>query len=193
MKISRRRLVDFVKTLHQKACRTCSTIIFPHSTNQIIDLWRCRRQILNSLLFHKENTLSWYCNTWMLKLSPKKTKIIIFQRCKRKCDSSFYICNEKNLVQNYTYLGISSTGNFTLSQDHLQQKVLHLLFSLGRKTDFKSPKPSLACKICDSMISPILTYSSEVWGTLNFVSRISNPGTILQSKKLICNSVLGSA
>ena len=31
-----------VKTLHQKACRTCSTIIFLHSTNQIIDLWRCR-------------------------------------------------------------------------------------------------------------------------------------------------------
>ena len=28
--------------LHQKAYRTCSTIIFPHSTNQIIDLWRCR-------------------------------------------------------------------------------------------------------------------------------------------------------
>ena len=55
MKISRRRLADYVKTLHQKACRTCSTIIFLHSTNQIIDLWRCRwrcrRQILNSLLF----------------------------------------------------------------------------------------------------------------------------------------------
>ena len=28
MKISRRRLADYVKTLHQKACRTCSTIIF---------------------------------------------------------------------------------------------------------------------------------------------------------------------
>ena len=27
-KISRRRLADYVKTLHQKACRTCSTIIF---------------------------------------------------------------------------------------------------------------------------------------------------------------------
>ena len=40
MKISRRRSVDYVKTLHQKACRTCSTIIFLHSTNQIIDLWR---------------------------------------------------------------------------------------------------------------------------------------------------------
>ena len=54
MKISRRRLADYVKKLHQKACRTCSTIIFHHSTNQIIDFWRCRwrccRQILNSRL-----------------------------------------------------------------------------------------------------------------------------------------------
>ena len=38
MKISRRRLADYVKTLHQKAC---CTIIFLHSTNQIIDL-QCR-------------------------------------------------------------------------------------------------------------------------------------------------------
>ena len=39
--------------LHQKACRTCSTI-FPHSTNQIIDLWRrrgrFRRHFANSLV-----------------------------------------------------------------------------------------------------------------------------------------------
>ena len=51
VKTSRCRLADYVKTSHQKACRTCSTIIFLHSTNRIIDLWRCRwrccRQILN--------------------------------------------------------------------------------------------------------------------------------------------------
>ena len=34
MEISRRHLAD-VKTWHNKACRTCSTIIFPHSTKQI--------------------------------------------------------------------------------------------------------------------------------------------------------------
>jgi len=52
--ISRRRLADYVKTLQQKARRTCSTIIFLHLTIQIINLWRCRRrsrrQILNSLV-----------------------------------------------------------------------------------------------------------------------------------------------
>ena len=44
----------YVKNLHQKACRTCSTIIFLHSTNEISDLWRCccrcRRQIFNYLI-----------------------------------------------------------------------------------------------------------------------------------------------
>ena len=42
MNISRGRLADYVKTFHQKACGTCCTIIFLNSTNQIIDLWRCR-------------------------------------------------------------------------------------------------------------------------------------------------------
>ena len=39
---STRRLADYVKILHQKAYRTCCTIIFLHLTNQIIDLGRCR-------------------------------------------------------------------------------------------------------------------------------------------------------
>ena len=52
---SRCCLADYVKTLHQKACHTCRTIIFLHSPNQIIiDLWHCcwccRSQILNSLI-----------------------------------------------------------------------------------------------------------------------------------------------
>ena len=36
-KISRRHLADYVKKMHQKAWRTCSTIIFLHLTNQSID------------------------------------------------------------------------------------------------------------------------------------------------------------
>ena len=56
MNISRRCLADYVKTLHQKACRTCSTITFIHSINQNNDFWRCRcrcsrrRRFLNSLI-----------------------------------------------------------------------------------------------------------------------------------------------
>ena len=94
-----------------------------------------------------------------------------------------------DIVQNYTYLGtcISSTGNFTLSLDHLRQKALHVLFSLRWNTAFKSLKPSLACKIFASMISPILTYNSEVWGT--FVKSDFKSWKTLQSKKLIYYSL----
>ena len=53
MEISRRHLADYVKQFHQKACHSRSTIIFPHSTNHIIDFWcalRCFcRRFLNSL------------------------------------------------------------------------------------------------------------------------------------------------
>ena len=47
--------------------------------------------------------------------------------------TNFYAGNEKiDIVQNYTYLGtkISSTGNFTLSLEHLREKAVHALFSL---------------------------------------------------------------
>ena len=61
---------DYDKTFHQKACHTGSTIIYPHSTNHDIDLWRCRRSTLPSSLvewgkvsvFHEQHAL-WNSNT----------------------------------------------------------------------------------------------------------------------------------
>ena len=61
-------------------------------------------------------TLSSYCSTCLLRINPKKKKVMIFQkRAKKNIDVNFYIDNEPvEIVQNYTYLGrvISSTGNF---------------------------------------------------------------------------------
>ena len=55
--VSRRHLADYVQTLHQKAYRTCSAIILPHSTNHIIDLWRCRcrHHLSNFAEYRKKN------------------------------------------------------------------------------------------------------------------------------------------
>ena len=53
LEISRCHLADYVKEFYYSACRTCSTIIFPHSANQIIVFWRrrcrCRRPCSSSL------------------------------------------------------------------------------------------------------------------------------------------------
>ena len=62
--ILRRRLADYAEKLLWKACRT---IIFPHLTNQIVDLRRCRgrcqSKFFNSLLVQWRN-LSFRCYYW---------------------------------------------------------------------------------------------------------------------------------
>ena len=52
MKISIRHLGDYVKKLHQKVCRTYWTIVFPYSTNHIVDVRRYRggRRFFHSLM-----------------------------------------------------------------------------------------------------------------------------------------------
>ena len=134
------------------------------------------------------NKLSSYCNSWMLKINPKKTKIIVFQKGTKKCDYVFHIGNEMiDIVRDYTYLGtrISSPRNFTLSLEHLPQNALHALFSLRRHTDFSKLKPSLASKIFDTMISPILTDNSEVWPGCLCENQFLSHGITPESKKLI--------
>ena len=75
---------------------------------------------------------------------------------------------------------------FTLSLEDLRQKALHAPFSLTRHTDFSKLKPSLASTIFDTMISPILTYNSEVWGAFVKSDFISHQGLLdPESKKLI--------
>ena len=68
------------------------------------------------------------------------------------------------IVQNYTYLGtlISSTGNFSLALYKLKEKALHALFSLSLLRFVCFLSPYLANKISDAMISPILSYNSDV-------------------------------
>ena len=64
------------------------------------------------------NALSSYCETWMLKINPKKTQTMIFQKRPRKSvDTNFKIGTEIiEIVQEYTYLGtrLTPTGNFLL-------------------------------------------------------------------------------
>ena len=69
------------------------------------------------------NALSLYCDKWKLKINPKKTEIMIFQkRPKKSIDIKFNIGSESiEIVQQYTYLGtrLTPTGNFTLALEHL--------------------------------------------------------------------------
>ena len=131
--------------------------------DDLIILSRSKTGLQNCL-----NTLSSYCKSWMLKINPKKTKVMIFQkRSKKSVDINFKIDTEPvEIVQEYTYLGtrLTPTGNFTLALDHLKGKAMHAFSNIQKHTLLSKLNPNTASQIFDTMIFSILSYNSEVWG-----------------------------
>jgi len=86
----------------------------------------------------------------------------------KKSKQLSFMLNNKNLeiVQELTYLGVklSSTGNFSAHLTQSREKALHAFFKVTRTIDLKKLKPQQANKLFNSLISPILTFGSEVWG-----------------------------
>ena len=105
---------------------------------------------------------------WLLEINFKKTKIIIFQKTGRKPKNlSFYINNTPiEIVQEYTYLGITitSSGTFTVAQKILAEKALNALFKIRKHINFSRLPLRSARQIFETAIKPILTYGCEVWG-----------------------------
>ena len=104
----------------------------------------------------------------MMKINPRKTKIIVFQkRARKNADFRFLVDDQIiDVLHEYTYLGtrMSSSGNVSVLCEHLKEKALHALFSLRRHTNLSKLKAALVRRVFDTMISPILTYNSEIWG-----------------------------
>ena len=85
----------------------------------------------------------------MVKINPKKTKIMVFQkRVRKNAELRFLIDGQIIDVQQYTYQGtrISWSGSFSVSREHLKEKAPHSLFSLTPHTNLSKLKTSLACK-----------------------------------------------
>ena len=123
------------------------------------------------------NTLFCFSSSWILEVNSKKTKIMIFHKHAIKFTDNFYIGKHViDLVHEYTYLGtrISSNGNFNVSLEYLKDK-LFTLYSAYENThsNLSKLKPSLACQIFKAMISPVLPYSSKIWGV--YIPQLKKP------------------
>ena len=109
---------------------------------------------------------------------------MIFQRREKRDGYNFYTSNVKiDIVQSYSYLEtqISSTGNFTLSLEHLRERL-----SVHARIDFSRLNPSLAPKTFetfDTMISLILTYNWTKPG-VSLSNQSSSIGTLHRIKKV---------
>ena len=113
------------------------------------------------------NSLSLFCEKWMMEINLKKIKILIFQKvCRKNNNSQFYLNNKYiDIAQQYTFLGLSLTanGNFTSAQEKLKEKALYALFAIMKYTEIKRLPLKLESKVFDTLILPILTYNNEVW------------------------------
>lgn len=114
------------------------------------------------------NILENFNAKWLLDVNYKKTKILIFQKSGRKPKNlSFSINNNPiEIVQEYTYLGIkmTSSGTFTTAQKILAEKALNALFKIQKHIHLSRLPLRSARKIFETVVQPILTYGSEIWG-----------------------------
>ena len=119
---------------------------------------------------------------------------MVFQkRARKRAEFRFFIGNLIiDVVQEYTYLGnrMSSSGNFSVSCEHLKEKALHAIFSLRRHTNLRKLKPAIACKISDTMISSILTYKVKFGVCMQ--NQILGLGTVHKLKKHTFNFANGT-
>ena len=95
----------------------------------------------------------------------------LYYSCEKKCDFQFLIDSQIiDVVQECTRLRNSNVPIcphpqfVSITWTSQGESSSEALFSLIRHTNLSKLKAALACKIFDTMISPILTYKSEIWG-----------------------------
>ena len=120
-------------------------------------------ETLQSLLTDLEN----YCRLWGLKINTSKTKAIIFEKG-RRTHYDFYIYNTViELVDSFKCLGITlfKNGNWYRTQKCIAQHASFALYSLF--TVLKNIELPIVqkLKLFDTLVSPILNFGSEVWGS----------------------------
>ena len=117
------------------------------------------------------NILAEYCLTWKLQVNTQKSKILIFNSNGRSLLDEFSF-NGKILqtVNQYCYLGIimKNNGNFNVAIASLAENARKATFKIKKNLGLNNPCKLLE-KMFDTLVVPILTYCSEIWGiTLNF-------------------------
>ena len=130
-------------------------------------------------LQHGLDLLLNYCNIWKLTVNVSKTKVMVFRKGGILPRNIYFYFNGERLeiVKEFKYLCmVFTTGaSFAAAQNTLSGQAQKAIFKLNKylyKFTCISPKHKL--DLFDKLISPILNYSSEVWGFIkaNSIERV---------------------
>ena len=135
--------------------------------------------------------LSHYCKENELTINIKKTKCMIFNKTGRLVRRGFVIGNENiENVREYKYLGLKFTpsGEIKSALDDLKSRALKAYYSLKHKLgNFFCTNIVETMSLFDTLIKPILTYSSDFWCCLKLPK--NNP--IENVHTMFCKHILG--
>ena len=109
-----------------------------------------------------------YTEKWNLKISERKTKIMVFNKSIKTIRLNIKVNGILiNSCTEYSYLGTVFTprNTFKKNQIMLFKKACRTLFGFLREINSAlRAEPSVICKLLNSLVSPILLYNVEIWG-----------------------------
>lgn len=122
---------------------------------------------LNGLQLQME-ALQSFCEENGMCLNMEKTKTIFFNNKQDiPCSSVTYSGQLVVHATEYKYLGIQFhiSGTFKLAAEQLRSAALKAQHAMKRRCMLLSIRdPRLQCQLFDTLVAPVLTYGSEVWG-----------------------------
>ena len=109
-----------------------------------------------------------FCKDWHLIVSLTKTNVVVFGNNTVSPYNMKFGKDNITPADKYKYLGAifsNSRNTFKENQTNLADKARHAIFSLNAhaKVTIGYLQPSLALKMFDAQVSPILEYAAEVW------------------------------
>ena len=132
----------------------------------------------DDLLILSETENGNYAKKWKLKISAKKTKIIVFNKAGKIINVKLKM--DDILIQScseYTYLGtIFTRGNsFKKAKIELYKKACRAFFGFLSAVNVQAgAQVSTVRKLFNSLVCPILLYNSEIWGAFLKSKQLKN-------------------
>ena len=109
------------------------------------------------------NILVGYCEEWKSRVNTDKTKIIISNKGGRLLKKEVFSYKDK--VKQHRYLGVllDTTGKFNTAMTDLAKKAMRATHAIYKLSTYNQISPRLLLQTYNSMIKPILLFSSETW------------------------------
>jgi exonuclease III len=116
------------------------------------------------------NDLNIYCKKWNIYVNTNKTKVCIFEKRKSNNNDSFlFNNNELEIVNEFTYLGVtfSCNGKLKKAAKTLAEQGSRAVMSLKAACENIHFNVSSKLSLFNKLVSPVLLYAVEIWGINN--------------------------